>query len=114
MLPIREKSPLARFSLLSVNSMAHGDCWGKRIERSPSLHGYCTLRSKGVLPFGHTEPMEGEDPHLETKSAPREVSDRMTGESRRYPVNLDSKVRKSALPELNGGQVDLQSTALPG
>ena len=94
--------------------MAHGGCQREGIEESPSPNGSCTLRSKGAPLFGHTEPMEGEDPHLEAKSAPREVSDRMTGESRRYPVNLNGKERKSALPELNGGQVDLQSTALPG
>ena len=43
----------------------------EKIEESPSLHGYCTLRSKTVLPFAHTEPMDGEDPNLESKFASR-------------------------------------------
>lgn len=69
-LPVKEISPLARFSLLSVDSLARrmGD---EKIDESPSLHGYCTLRSKTVLPFTHTEPMHGEDPNLESKFAPR-------------------------------------------
>lgn len=44
---------------------------------------------------------------------PEAFSGQYSAESGRYPVNLEIRVRKSALPDLNGGQVDLQSTALP-
>ena len=77
-------------------------------------YGCCAITYLAFPLFGHTEPMDGETPHLEAKSAPREVLVRMTGQSRRYPVNLNHWVRKSALPDLNGGQADLQSAALPG